>query len=189
MNRILKITCLVLFAIFAGVNMMYAQEQSPTGLVVDENGQPMIGVQIKIEGATVGAITDVDGNFTIKTKKGDVLLFSYVGYEPQKLVYKGEKVLAIKMLPSTEMLEDVVVIGYGKQKKNSVVSSITAIGPKELSVSSSRNMTNNLAGQIPGLIAVQRSGEPGYDNADFWIRGQSSFKPFRQKYCWENWNP
>ena len=176
MNRILKITCLVLFAIFAGVNMMYAQEQSPTGLVVDENGQPMIGVQIKIEGATVGAITDVDGNFTIKTKKGDVLLFSYVGYEPQKLVYKGEKVLAIKMLPSTEMLEDVVVIGYGKQKKNSVVSSITAIGPKELSVSSSRNMTNNLAGQIPGLIAVQRSGEPGYDNADFWIRGQSSFK-------------
>lgn len=80
------------------------------------------------------------------------------------------------MLPSTEMLEDVVVIGYGKQKKNSVVSSINAIGPKELSVSSSRNMTNNLAGQVPGLIAVQRSGEPGYDNADFWIRGQSSFK-------------
>lgn len=63
------------------------------------------------------------------------------------------------MLPSTEMLEDVVVIGYGKQKKNSVVSSINAIGPKELSVSSSRNMTNNLAGQVPGLIAVQRSGE------------------------------
>ena len=176
MNKILKVMCFILFALFAGINTIYAQGQSPTGLVVDENGQPMIGVQIKIEGTTVGAITDVDGNFTIKAQKGNILLFSYVGYEQQKITYKGEKVLAIKMLPSTEMLEDVVVIGYGKQKKNSVVSSINAIGPKELSVSSSRNMTNNLAGQVPGLIAVQRSGEPGYDNADFWIRGQSSFK-------------
>ena len=176
MNKILKVMCFILFALFAGIDTIYAQGQSPTGLVVDENGQPMIGVQIKIEGTTVGAITDVDGNFTIKAQKGNILLFSYVGYEQQKITYKGEKVLAIKMLPSTEMLEDVVVIGYGKQKKNSVVSSINAIGPKELSVSSSRNMTNNLAGQVPGLIAVQRSGEPGYDNADFWIRGQSSFK-------------
>ena len=176
MNKILKVMCFILFALFAGINTIYAQGQSPTGLVVDENGQPMIGVQIKIEGTTVGAITDVDGNFTIKAQKGNILIFSYVGYEQQKITYKGEKVLAIKMLPSTEMLEDVVVIGYGKQKKNSVVSSINAIGPKELSVSSSRNMTNNLAGQVPGLIAVQRSGEPGYDNADFWIRGQSSFK-------------
>lgn len=176
MNKTLKVMCFILFALFAGINTIYAQGQSPTGLVVDENGQPMIGVQIKIEGTTVGAITDVDGNFTIKAQKGNILLFSYVGYEQQKITYKGEKVLAIKMLPSTEMLEDVVVIGYGKQKKNSVVSSINAIGPKELSVSSSRNMTNNLAGQVPGLIAVQRSGEPGYDNADFWIRGQSSFK-------------
>ena len=176
MNKTLKVMCFILFALFAGINTIYAQGQSPTGLVVDENGQPMIGVQIKIEGTTVGAITDVNGNFTIKAQKGNILLFSYVGYEQQKITYKGEKVLAIKMLPSTEMLEDVVVIGYGKQKKNSVVSSINAIGPKELSVSSSRNMTNNLAGQVPGLIAVQRSGEPGYDNADFWIRGQSSFK-------------
>ena len=129
MNKTLKVMCFILFALFAGINTIYAQGQSPTGLVVDENGQPMIGVQIKIEGTTVGAITDVDGNFTIKAQKGNILLFSYVGYEQQKITYKGEKVLAIKMLPSTEMLEDVVVIGYGKQKKNSVVSSIN--GPSQ----------------------------------------------------------
>ena len=70
MNKILKVMCFILFALFAGINTIYAQGQSPTGLVVDENGQPMIGVQIKIEGTTVGAITDVDGNFTIKAQKG-----------------------------------------------------------------------------------------------------------------------
>lgn len=85
MNKILKVMCFILFALFAGINTIYAQGQSPTGLVVDENGQPMIGVQIKIEGTTVGAITDVDGNFTIKAQKGNILLFSYVGYEQQKI--------------------------------------------------------------------------------------------------------
>lgn len=77
--------------LIAGINTIYAQGQSPTGLVVDENGQPMIGVQIKIERTTVGAITDVDGNFTIKAQKGNILLFSYVGYEQQKSLIKEKR--------------------------------------------------------------------------------------------------
>ena len=175
-NKVLRSICFVLFLLSIGLNSAFAQVRNAAGLVVDENGQPLIGVQIKLEGTTTGVITDVDGNFSINTKKGDILLFSYVGYEPQRITYKGEKILAIKMLPNTELLDEVVVIGYGKQKKNSVVSSINAIGPKELAVSSNRNLTNSLAGQVPGLIAVQRSGEPGYDNSEFWIRGVSSFK-------------
>lgn len=175
-NKVLRSICFILFLLSFGLNSVFAQVHNTTGLVVDENGQPLIGVQIKLEGTTTGVITDVDGNFSISAKKGDILLFSYVGYESQRITYKGEKILAIKMLPNTELLDEVVVIGYGKQKKNSVVSSITSIGPRELAVSSSRNLTNNLAGQIPGLIAVQRSGEPGYDDAEFWIRGISSFK-------------
>lgn len=175
-NKVLRLICFILFLLSFGLNSVFAQVHNATGLVVDENGQPLIGVQIKLEGTTTGVITDVDGNFSISAKKGDILLFSYVGYESQRITYKGEKILAIKMLPNTELLDEVVVIGYGKQKKNSVVSSITSIGPRELAVSSSRNLTNNLAGQIPGLIAVQRSGEPGYDDAEFWIRGISSFK-------------
>ena len=165
----------MLLILLCGINTAYAQDQSATGLVTDENGEPMVGVQIRIEGTNTGVITNIDGNFSIKAQKGNIMTFSYIGYEPQKVTYKGEKILAIKMLPNSEMLQDVVVIGYGQQKKSSLVSSINSIGPKELSVSSSRNLTNNLAGQIPGLIAVQRSGEPGYDNADFWIRGVSSF--------------
>lgn len=176
MNKIINVIYCMFFVLLAGMHPLYAQQKSASGLVVDENDQPLIGVQVKIDGTTMGTVTDIEGNFTINVKSGDVLLFSYVGYEPQKVNYKGEKILAIKMLPSTEMLEDVVVIGYGKQKKNSLVSSINAIGPKELAMSPSRNLTNNLAGQVAGLIAVQRTGQPGYDDAEFWIRGQSSFK-------------
>ena len=98
MNKILKVMCFILFALFAGINTIYAQGQSPTGLVVDENGQPMIGVQIKIEGTTVGAITDVDGNFTIKAQKGNILLFiptlgsgSSVGHLAEIYVYGTDK--------------------------------------------------------------------------------------------------
>ena len=177
MNKILKTTYLALIILFCGIGTIFAQQaNSVTGLVSDENGDPMVGVQIKIKGTGNGAATDIEGNFSLKAEKGEILIFSYIGYETQERTLKGEKILSIKMLPSTEALQDVVVIGYGRQKKNSLVSSITSIGPKELSVSSSRNLTNNLAGQIAGLIAVQRSGEPGYDNADFWIRGISSFK-------------
>ena len=84
MNKILKVMCFILFALFAGINTIYAQGQSPTGLVVDENGQPMIGVQIKIEGTTVGAITDVDGNFTIKAPKGQYTSFLLCGLRTAK---------------------------------------------------------------------------------------------------------
>ena len=91
MNKILKVTCFILFALLAGINTIYAQGQSPTGLVVDENGQPMIGVQIKIEGTTVGAITDVDGNFTIKATKGNILIFSYVATNNKKSLIREKR--------------------------------------------------------------------------------------------------
>ena len=163
-----------------GVNVALAAIQQAggnvSGIVFDENKEPMIGVQIQIKNTSVGAISDMDGNFTIKAKKGDILVFSYVGYEKLERECKGEKILSVSMTPTTQTLSDVVVIGYGKQKKSSLVSSINAISPAELAVSSSRNLTNNLAGQVAGLIAVQRSGEPGYDSSEFWIRGVSSFK-------------
>lgn len=181
MIKAVKTICVLLtFMMICGVSSTLAGIQqnkiSVSGLVADENGDPMIGVQIKVKGTTVGIITDVNGNFSLTAKVGDVLEFSYVGYKDIEKEYKGEKVLAIQMFPATEQLDEVVVIGYGKQKKNSVVSSINSITPGQLAVSPSRNLTNNLAGQVPGLIAVQRSGEPGYDNSEFWIRGVSSFK-------------
>lgn len=154
---------------------VFQKQNFLNGVVVDEDSQPMIGVQIQIKGTTKGIITGLDGDFTLEAKPGDVLVLSYIGYKTIEQTYKGEKVISFKMSPEAEVLDDVVIIGYGKQKKNSLVSSVNSIGNKELSVTASRNLTNALAGQIPGLISVQRSGEPGYDNSEFWIRGVSSF--------------
>lgn len=153
----------------------FQQNNVLNGVVLDEDSQPMIGVAVQIKGTTKGTITGLDGDFTLNAKPGDILVISYIGYKTIEQTYKGEKVISFKLSPESELLEDVVVIGYGKQKKNSLVSSVNSISNRELSVTASRNLTNALSGQIPGLISVQRSGEPGYDNSEFWIRGVSSF--------------
>lgn len=154
---------------------LHQQQKNFSGVVLDEFSQPLIGAQVQIKGTTRGIITGLDGDFSLSANEGDVLIISYMGYKTIEQVYKGEKIISIQMSPESELLDDVVIIGYGKQKKNSVVSSVNSIGSKELTVTSSRNLTNALSGQIPGLISVQRSGEPGYDSSEFWIRGVSSF--------------
>ena len=88
MNKIINVIYCMFFVLLAGMHPLYAQQKSASGLVVDENDQPLIGVQVKIDGTTMGTVTDIEGNFTINVKSGDVLLFSYVGYEPQKVNYK-----------------------------------------------------------------------------------------------------
>lgn len=138
---------------------------------------PLVGVSISVKGKErEGTISDNNGQFFINCSPKDILVFSYVGYERQEIPIKGRKVLGVTLYENPKNLDDVVVVGYGRQKKNSVVSSISAVSGDQLAIASSRSLTNSLAGEIPGLITVQRSGEPGYDNSEFWIRGVSSFK-------------
>ena len=148
-----------------------------TGVVTDSKGESIIGANVIVKGNPAnGTITNLEGRYEINVPSEEtILLVSYLGYNTEEVKIKGKRNINVMLYEDSKALDEVVVIGYGKQKKNSVVSSINAIGPKELAVSSSRNLTNNLAGQVPGLIAIQRSGEPGYDNSDFWIRGMSSF--------------
>lgn len=162
-------------SLIAGVEIHQQSEGLLTGIVLDEFSEPLPGAQIQVKGTTRGIISGLDGGFKIKVEIGEVLVISYLGYKKHEQTYKGEKVVSIKMVPDSEVLEDVVIIGYGQQKKNSVVSSINSIGNEELAISSTRNLSNSLSGKLPGLISVQRSGEPGYDNSEFWIRGVSSF--------------
>jgi TonB-linked SusC/RagA family outer membrane protein len=145
-----------------------------TGLLTDDEGNPMIGVTIAVKGSSIGVVSDPDGQYSIRVQEGDVLEYSYLGYNKEEKVVKPGMNGNLRMTESSVSLDDVVVIGYGQQKKESVVSSITTITSKELSMPN-RNLTNNLAGQIAGVIAIQRSGEPGNDDASFWIRGQSSY--------------
>lgn len=147
-----------------------------TGTITDVSGEPMPGVNIVVDGTTIGTVTDANGKYRFYVPSKNVtLIVSFVGYKKMEIPVEGRTEISVIMVEDTEALEEVVVVGYGKQKKSSVVSSINSISNKELTMPT-RNLTNNLAGQISGLIAIQRSGEPGYDNSEFWIRGISSFK-------------
>lgn len=145
-----------------------------SGLLTDENGDPIIGANVMEKGTKNGVISNIDGHYRITISPNAILQFSYIGYNNEEKAVKNTTTINVRMVASSVGLEDVVVIGYGQQKKESVVSSINAISAKELSMPT-RSLVNNIAGQIAGVIAVQRSGEPGRDDAQFWIRGISSF--------------
>ena len=156
------------------VNQQKGTSRILKGLVTDADGNPVIGGTVMIEGTTNGTLTDLDGRYELSVKTGETLVFNYIGYNTEKRRVKNETSLNMRLLESSISLEDVVVVGYGRQKKESVVSSVNTITAKELKMPT-RNLTNNLAGQLAGVIAIQRGGEPGNDNAEFWIRGTSSF--------------
>ncbi|CAM3758327.1 SusC/RagA family TonB-linked outer membrane protein [Sphingobacterium prati] len=120
--------------------------------------------------------TDEDGQFRLKLDLQDsYFIVSLVGYVSQRVALKASGDYTVVLADSVSALDEVVVVGFGTQRRASVVGAITTIEPKRLQIGTSRSMSNNLAGQLAGIIAVQRSGEPGYDNSNFWIRGISTF--------------
>ena len=145
------------------------------GKISDTGGDPLPGATVQIKGSTKGVIADVDGNFEFDgLKVNDILVVSFIGMEPQEITYKGEKFLNIILEPKADELEEVTVVAFAKQKKESVVSAITTVKPAELKIPSS-NLTTAFAGRVAGLISYQTSGEPGKDNANFFIRGITTF--------------
>ncbi len=160
---------------FLSINV-FAQKTLNGLVVTSSNEEPITGAMILVKGTTNGAVTDLDGRFTIDdVKNNDILEISFIGYKPQEItVTSSTTFLKITLEDDVQELSDVVVVGFGKQKRSGVVSSINTVTAEELSMPT-RNLTNNLAGQMAGVIAIQRSGEPGYDDAEFFIRGVSSF--------------
>lgn len=153
-----------------------AVDISITGKVRNELGEAMSGVSIKLKGSTKGISTDIDGSFSINIPDaGGMLVISYIGYVTQEIKVTKATDLDIILEQETSELDDVVVkVAYGQQKKKSIVSSITTVKPSELRVASS-NLTTALAGKVSGIIAYQRGGEPGRDNAEFFVRGVTTF--------------
>ena len=143
------------------------------GKVIDDKG-PLSGVSISVIGDTKTVTTDMEGRFAVDAKPTDRLLFSFVGMETQVILVGEKTEINVTLLVKSDALGEVTVVAFGTQKKESVVSSITTIDVKDLRVPSS-NLTTALAGRLSGMIAYQRSGEPGKDNADFFIRGVTSF--------------
>ena len=159
----------------AAVYALQQEKKTVTGLITDEDGNPIPGATVVVQGTANGVTTDIEGRYTLSNvKAGDLIEYRFIGFNTETREYKNESTLNIRLIEASVGLEDVVVIGYGQQKKESVVSSINTISSEELQMPG-RSLSNNLAGQIAGVLAVQRSGEPGKDNSSFWIRGMSSF--------------
>jgi len=147
-----------------------------TGMVTDDKNLPLPGVSVKLKGSSIGTSTDVNGKYKLMvTGAKDTIIFTAVGFAPQEIAVNGRSLINVKLISKEGNLEEVgIVVAYGKQKKESMVSSITSINPKELKGPTS-NLTTMLAGRLSGVVAYQRSGEPGSDNAQFFIRGVTSF--------------
>ncbi|MEG2855035.1 TonB-dependent receptor [Bacteroides sp.] len=147
-----------------------------TGVVTDGKGESIIGANVSVKGsAGIGGITNIEGRYEIYVPSEEsVLLISYLGYNTEEIKVKDRRNINVMLSEDSKTLDEVVVIGYGQQKKSGVVSSVNSVTAKEIKAPT-RNLTNNLAGQLAGIIAIQRNGEPGNDNAEFWIRGTSSF--------------
>ena len=145
-----------------------------TGIVTDAQKAPLPGVTVQVVGRQGGVITDADGRYSISAAANEQLRFQFVGMKSQTISVGNVTTLNITMAEDIELLEEVTITAFATQKRESVVSSIETINPKELKVPSS-NLTTALAGRLAGVISYQQSGEPGADNAQFFVRGVTTF--------------
>jgi len=168
-----KLLTMLLF-LSLGISQIQAQTKIVSGTIFDETGSPLPGASILIKGTTRGESSDFDGKFTIQVENSDVLVVSFVGYLKREISIGDKTTIDIVLEPDTNNLEEVVLVSYGSQKKKSIVSAVTTVKAADLQVSSS-NLTTALAGRISGIIGYQRGGEPGNDDAQFFIRGVTTF--------------
>lgn len=143
------------------------------GKIIDQKGQPLPGASVVIEGTTRGNITDSEGYYVIEAKKGDILTFSFIGFEQQKVTVGDNSAIDITMIEETTVLDEAIVVGMGTQRKASVIGAISTVETNAV-IAPQRSLVSALSGRVAGATIVQRSGEPGYDNASFWIRGIST---------------
>ncbi len=157
-----------------GTNL-YLQRNKITGKVTDTKGSAIPGVNITIKGTTRGSVTDLNGYYTIEVDNAEaILVFSFIGYLTEEVPVGDRKEIDVKLIEDIKKLEEVVVVGFGTQRKGSVIGSVDRIETEKLK-QPTRTLSTSLAGRLAGVFAVQKSGEPGYDGASFWIRGVNTF--------------
>ena len=164
---------LVLFSISLST-LAQAQSITVKGNVVDPNGEPLIGVTITEHNTTNGAITDINGNFSITCAKGATLKFSYIGYKDVTKTATGTN-LKVVLTEDSQALDEVVVVGYGTQKKVNLTGAVGSVDAADLTKRVSPNASSMLQGRVPGLQIVQNSANPGAEQAAIQIRGQGTF--------------
>lgn len=173
-----KYLCMLLLLMGVTLSAMAQNTIEVSGKVTDANDEPLIGANVTVkDAASLGVITDIDGNYKIKVKQYQTLVFSYIGFEKVEILVKGDKhVINVRMTEEkVNAVDEVVVTALGTQKKLNVTGAITNVNMGDLKHYSSSNITNTLAGNVPGIIAMQSSGQPGRSTSEFWIRGISTF--------------
>lgn len=177
MNRFLFFCMLLFFFEETAFSAGSHQEQiDVVGAVSASDGTPLSGVSVTpLLYPNNKAATDIDGRYRIRTVKNDTLLFTFVGYEPLKVAVGGREQIDVVLADAETFMDEVVVVAYGEQKKISLTGAISSVGTKELRQSPVANLSNALAGRLPGLVAFQPSGEPGNDLSQLFIRGVSTF--------------
>jgi len=175
----MKQLILVIVTLVCTLEMVSAQQRTlVTGKVTDAaTGEELIGVNVARKGSSAGTITDMDGNYTLEAVnlQTDILVFSYVGYVTTEIPVQGHRKIDVQLKEETKLLTELVVVGYGAQKKESVVGSISTINNKALVSVPVSNISQSIAGKIAGVQVVQSSGEIGSDVADIYIRGRSTW--------------
>lgn len=169
----LLLLALVLTLALPGVS--FAQTLKVQGCVTDEQNEPLVGVSVQTKDKSKGTVTDIDGNYVLSgIPQGTILTFSYIGYKPKEVKATGST-LNVVLEESAEHLDEMVVIGYGQQRKVTMTGSVSNVGGKELLKSPAASLGNALSGKLPGLQSVQYTGVPGADDPIIRIRGVGSF--------------
>lgn len=165
-----------LISVLCSFSFMDAYAQEVTGTVIEEGtGEGLIGASVTVKGTTRGVMTDVDGNYKIDVVDGNsVLVFSMIGFITQEITVGSQSIVNVELKLDNLSLDEVVVVGYGVQKKETVTGSVASVKGDELIKSPAVNLSNSLAGRMPGVVAVNRSGEPGYDGSAIRIRGSNT---------------
>ena len=174
-SKQLKGICLIIMCTFS--LSMYAQNITVNGVVEDAAGIPLIGVTVQVEGESIGTVTDLDGNFTLlNVPTNATLLVTYVGMQSQTIQLNGRTNLSIILMEDTEMLDEVVVVGFGQQRKESVVGAIAQTNSKVLERTGGvSSLGQALTGNLPGVVTMTTSGKPGEEDPDIVIRGVSTW--------------
>jgi TonB-linked SusC/RagA family outer membrane protein len=166
----------MLLCVFSLSVDLHAQNLNIKGKVMDQDGNVLPGAAVRVQGSSIGVVANDDGDYALSNvPKGSILEFIIVGFVTQEIKVTGDKtVINAILLEEAESLEDVTIVAFGRQKKESVIASVESVRVSDLKIASS-NLTTAFAGKIPGLISYQTSGEPGADNAKFFIRGVTTF--------------
>lgn len=151
------------------------QGRQVTGVVRDDAGSPVPGVNVIEKGTTNGTATDIDGRYSLMVNSDEAtLVFSFIGYTTQEIVVGGRSTVDVSLAPDTQTLQEVVVVGYGEKKKETITGAVTSVKSADILKAPVTNLSNALAGRLPGTVFINRSGEPGYDGSIIRIRGTNT---------------